>query len=288
MPGETTIDATAEVHPSAVVDESASIGAGSVIGPGVIVGPRVRIGAGNTLHARCVIQQDTSLGDRNAVHPFVILGGDPQDRAYSPEAPGGLVIGDDNIFREYVSVHRATVPDQTSELTRIGNRNFLMASSHVGHNCVVGDGNTLANSTALSGHVRLGSGCVLSGTVGVHQFVNVGDGSMFQFGAGLSSHAPPYCVYATGINVLVALNSVGLARNPEITASDRSELKEVFRAVFRRRGARPMETVAEELLERRAWGAAATNFLTFIRERSHDPDPRRSKRGICGLSSHRG
>ncbi len=287
MPPSPDVHHSSAVDPTATIDPSATIGPDNRIGPGVIVGPRVVLGRGNVLHPRCIIQQDVRMGDRNAVHPFAILGGDPQDRAFDADQPGDVEIGSDNIFREYVSIHRATLPDTTSSTTRIGDHNFFMASSHAGHNCVIGSRNTLANGTNLSGHVRLGNDCTFSGGCGVHQFVNVGDGSMFQFGAGLSTHAPPFCLYRNGMNRLVALNAVGLRRNPRFTDQDRDEVKQVFRAVYRTRGAASMQDTLAELAKR-DWGDAAADFIRFFHQCANDPDPRRARRGMCARASHRG
>lgn len=275
-------EATAEpaIDPSADVHPTATIGAGTKVGPGVIIGPGVTIGRHNTLHARCIIVRDTTIGDGNDIHPFAVIGGDPQDRDYNPQTPGTLVIGNDNTFREHTTLHRSTEPGPQ---TRIGHRNYCMVGFHVGHNCSVGDDNTFANYTMLAGHVRMGSGNVLSGSVGVHQFCNIGDGSMFQYGAGVSTHAPPYLVYATGINHIAALNKVGLKRNPKLTDQDRDEVRTVFRAVYRSKKSNPMLDRVEQLLAEKSWGEPATHFLTFIRDSIKDPDPRRSSRAVCNF-----
>lgn len=266
------------IHPTADVHPAAEVGPGTVVHAGVIIGPNVTIGADNTLHPRCIIVRDTTIGDRNEIHPYVVLGGDPQDRAYDPETPGTLVLGSDNILREHVTLHRSTEPGPP---TSLGNHNYLMVGTHAGHNCEIGDHNTMSNNTLFAGHVRVGSRNVFSGGVGIHQFCNVGDGSMFQYGAGLSTHCPPFCVYATGVNNLAALNKVGLRRNPDLTDEDRDEVRTVFRAVYRSRKSNPIIDRVEKLQSNQAWGSAAEQFLRFIHDAVNDPDPRRRDRAIC-------
>jgi UDP-N-acetylglucosamine acyltransferase len=220
------------------------------------------------------------MGSGNDVHPYAVLGGDPQDRAMDPLKRNAVIIGNDNIIREHVTIHRGTGDGAP---TRLGSGCMLMACSHIGHNCQVGDRVIMANSVMLAGHVRMGDGCVLGGNVGVHQFVNVGDGVMMQGQAGASSHVPPYTVIA-GINGLVGLNAIGLRRNPAFTPEQRAEVKEAFRAVYRLRGGGSLEGTVLELLER-PWGPPAMRFLTFIRDCLREPKPR--NRGMCRLRSTR-
>lgn len=271
------IHPTARVHPTAVIDPSATIGDGCVIDPFVVVGPACVIGARTRLRHHCVMVEHTTLGEANDVHPFATLGGDPQDKAFKGDIRGELVIGNNNIFRENVTLNRGT---NNGPPTRIGSGNYFMVSSHAGHNVQVGDNNIFANNSALAGHVRLGSGCVLSAYCAVHQFTNVGDGVMFQGGAMMGMHVPPYVV-ATGINLIAGINKVGMKRNPELNDADRKDIKELVRAMFRDRGAAPMLATAEALLSSRAWGTAGTKFLNFIISGLKEAPPR--ARGIAGM-----
>lgn len=270
------IHPTAEIDPSAIIDPTARIGAGAIIEAGVIVGPHCVIGARTRLRARTIIVEHTTLGEGNDVHYFTVIGGDPQDRAMDPNKRNAVIIGDNNIIREHVTIHRGTgdgVP------TRIGSGCMFMASSHVGHNCQVGDRVVMANGCMLAGHVRMGNGCVLGGNVAIHQFVNVGDGVMFQGQSASSMHVPPFTII-TEISRLAGLNIIGMRRNPAFSPKDREEIKELFRAVFRDRGGHSLEQTVLDLLQR-PWGDAGTNFLNFLRDSVAEAPPR--KRGICGL-----
>ena len=264
---ETTID------PSARIDPTARIGRGVRIGPDVIVGPGCVVGDGTTLRARAIVVERTTLGERNDVHPYAVIGGEPQDRAYDPASPGSLIVGDANIFREGVTVSRSTGDE---EPTRIGSDCFFMSASHVAHNCVVGDRVTMANGACLSGHARVGNGCVFSGMTGLHQFVHVGELVMFQAGSPVGMHVPPFVIVG-GPNNVAGLNVVGL-RRAGISDAERAEIKRVYRAFYRTRGARPMEEVARELRER-SWSAPAERFIAFIEDALAQEGPRR--RGVC-------
>lgn len=274
------IHPTAEVHPSAIVHPSALIGEGCVIDAGAMVGPACVIGPRTRLRAHSVVVEHTSIGSDNDIHSFASLGGDPQDRAFKGDIRGELIVGDRNIFREGVTLSRAT---QNGPPTRIGHDNYFMAQSHVGHNCQVGDRNTFANSAVLAGHVRFGNGCVLSAFCAVHQFTNVGDGVMFQGGAMMGMHVPPYLL-VTGISTIAGINKVGMKRNPALNDADRLHIKELVRAMFRDRGAAPMLATAEGLLASRAWGDAGKAFLGFIIASLKETGPR--ARGICGMITH--
>ncbi len=271
------IHPTARIDPGAMVDPSASIAENAVVERFAVVGPRCVIGPGTRLRAHSVVVEHTTLGAHNDVHPFAVLGGDPQDRAFKGDDRGTLVIGDRNIFREGVTLSRSS---PTGPPTRIGNNNFFMAAAHVGHNCQVADNNTFANGAMLAGHVRMGSACVLSGGCAVHQFTNIGDGTMFQGGAMVGMHVPPYTI-VTAVNTLAGINRVGMRRNPEFTQADREHVKHLFRAMYRDRGAAPMLATAQELLASRAWGPAGTRFLRFIIDALNEQGPR--ARGVCGM-----
>lgn len=263
------------VDPSARVHASAVLGEGVVIEQDVIVGPDCVIGAGTRLRPRAIVVQNTVLGAHNDVHPYAVLGGDPQDKSYDPARPGETIIGDRNIIREHVTVSRG---NWNGPATRIGSGCYLMSQAHIGHNCQVGDNCILANTASLAGHARLGNGCVLSGFTGVHQFTTVGDGVMFRGGAMVSMHVPPFVVVMSG-NCIGGLNKVGIARNPSLTPQDRIEIKEVFRAVYRTRDAAPIaQTLAE--LRSKQWGPGATRFVDFIADALAQEPPRR--RGLCG------
>lgn len=273
--------ASSGIHPSAVIDPSARIDPTSTIGPNArvgadaIVGPHCVIGEGTILHPRAIIVKHTTLGAHNEVHPYAVLGGDPQDRSFKPDQPGELVIGDKNVFREGATFHRG---NWNGPATRVGSNGYFMVQTHAGHNAQIGDNVTMANGSCLAGHARLGSFCVMSAFAAVHQFTQVGEGVMFQACGRASMHVPPWVILA-GLNTVSGLNAVGLRRNPTLVPQDRVDVKAVYRALYRERGAGSMEDALREL-ESREWSPAATRFIAFFREALSEQPPR--KRGVCG------
>jgi len=229
-----------KIHPSATIHESASIDPSAIIGEGatieadVIVGPSCTIGAGTRLRTRAIIVENVTMGEANDIHPYAVIGGDPQDRAFDENVRGIVIIGSRNIFREHVTISRSTGEGRP---TSLGDDNFMMAQSHVAHNAQIGDRVTMANSTSLAGHSTLGDGCVLSGFVGLHQFTMVGEMVMFRAHAAASMHVPPY-VIVSAHNLISGLNKVGIERNKEFTDEDRDQIKRVYRTVYRERGGR--------------------------------------------------
>jgi UDP-N-acetylglucosamine acyltransferase len=203
------VDASAQIGPCTVIDADVEVGPGCVVGPHVYLTGRTSIGAGNQFFAGCVI------------------GEAPQDLKYQGE-PTRLRIGNNNVFREHVTVHRSTKP---GEETRIGANNFFMAGSHVAHNCILGDKVILANGALLGGYVSVQDGAFVSGNCVVHQFVRIGTLALMQGGAALSKDLPPYTV-ARGYNGICGLNTVGL-RRAGLTAADRLELKQLYHQLFR-------------------------------------------------------
>jgi UDP-N-acetylglucosamine acyltransferase len=180
-----------------------------VVGPHVYLTGLTTIGAGNRFHAGCVI------GDA------------PQDLKYQNE-PTRLRIGDQNVFREHVTIHRS---NKTAEDTVVGSRNFFMANSHVAHNCVIGDHAILANGVLLGGHVVVQNRAFISGNCLVHQFTRIGTLALMQGGAGISQDLPPFTI-AQRINEICGLNVIGL-RRAGFTAEQRLELKRLYQLLFR-------------------------------------------------------
>jgi UDP-N-acetylglucosamine acyltransferase len=271
------VDPSAKVHPAAFVDESAAVGPSVVIERGAHVGPHCVVGEGSRLRPGAMLVEHTTLGCRNDVHPYAVLGGDPQDRAFSPESPGALIVGDDNVFREGVTLSRGTHPHPD---TRIGSRNMFMAQAHAGHNAQLGDDNVLGNGVALAGHAHVGDRCVLSAFAVVHQFTTVGNGCMFQGRAGVGMHVPPYCI-AAGVNHVAGVNTVGLRRMPGATPEDRVDVRELFRRLIRGRDGAALQDTLDAVRSERDWSPAGVRFLAFIDEMLNHPDPKR-RRGICG------
>lgn len=281
-------DGPARIHPSADVHASAVLHHGVDIGPGCRVGPNCVIGARTVLRHGSVVWAHTTLGEDNLLHPFAVLGGDPQDKAFNESKPGRLVVGDRNIFREYSNISRSTIPKdadpESIPPTIIGHGNFFMVGAHAGHNAVVGDNCILVNYASIAGHTRLGDGVVMSAFTNVHQFCRVGDMAMFQGGAGLSMHAPPFVMLMAPNNIVAGLNRVGLRRNPNITHEDRLQVRDAFRIMYRSARGRPLlDRLAE--CETMTLGPAAAKFVKAFRDSLDDKPPRR--RGVVGPARSR-
>ena len=239
---------TVQVGPCAVVDEGVELGEGCTVGPHVYLTGLTTIGVGNRFHAGCVI------GDA------------PQDLKYRDLATR-LRIGDHNIFREHATVHRSNTP---AEDTVIGSNNFLMAHSHVAHNCRIGDHVVLVNGALLGGHVTVADRAFLSGNCVFHQFVRVGTLALTQGGSVITQDLPPFTI-AQGRNTLCGLNTVGL-RRAGFTPEARLELRRVYLALFRS-GRKLGLAVAEA--RNRFTTPAARVLLDFVAG---------SKRGLCADS----
>jgi UDP-N-acetylglucosamine acyltransferase len=239
------LDSSVRVGPYAVIDEAVELGPDCIIGPHVYLTGNTTIGADNRFYAGCVI------------------GEAPQDLKYKAETTR-LRIGDKNVFREHVTVHRST---KAAEETVIGSQNFLMANSHVAHNCRLGDFVIMANGALLGGHVTLADRAFISGNCLIHQFVRVGTLALMQGGSAISKDLPPYTV-ARGDNGICGLNVVGL-RRAGFTANERLELKQLYHSLFRM-GLNLRSAVAKA--RQRFASAPAKVMLDFVMG---------SKRGVC-------
>lgn len=219
-----------KVSPLAQVDHRAELGDDVEIGPFCLVGPHVTIGDGTKLDSHVVIVGHTTIGKRNRFWPNSVIGGEPQDISYR-DAPTRLEIGDENMFREGVTINRGA--EKEDRVTRIGNRNMFMANSHVAHNCHVFDNAVLVNGVLLGGHVHVHDGAIISGNTGVHHFSTVGT-LAFVGGAGrVVFDIPPYML-ATGSEnpKITTINLVGMRRRriPEETIRI---IKRAHRLLFR-------------------------------------------------------
>lgn len=219
------------IHPTALIDSGADIDSGVTVGAYTVIGKGVAIGAGTEIGSHAVISGCTTIGQRNRIHSFASIGAPPQDLKYNGEDTR-LVIGDDNLIREYVSIHRGTVSGHG--VTTVGNGNMLMAYSHVAHDCVVGNHVIMANGGTLGGHVQVGDHANLGGMVAIHQFSRVGAYTYIGGMSGISKDVPPF-VIATGIRDqlrITGINKIGLRRNG-FSAEDIGTLAQAFVAIFR-------------------------------------------------------
>ncbi len=216
-----------QIHPTAVISPGAELGPGCQIGPHAVIDGQVVLGAGCVVGPGVYLTGHTTIGAGNRFHAGAAIGDAPQDVKYS-QAPTRLRIGDHNLFREHATIHRSTRLDED---TVIGDRNFFMASSHVGHNCVIGSDNVIANGALLAGHVVVADRAFISGNCLVHQFCRIGRLAMMQGGSAISKDLPPFCV-ARGDNGMAGLNTVGL-RRAGLSTEQRTELRRLFHFLFR-------------------------------------------------------
>ncbi len=221
---------SAHIHETAVIHPTALIAPTAVVGAHARIGPRCR------LDHYAVIGAHTTLGHDNHVFSFAVVGGPAQDRRTQPDESNALICGDNNIFREGATISRGT--HHGGGVTRIGDGNLFMAHSHVGHDALLGDGNTLANGVSLAGHVAFGDQVTIGGHAAVHQFVRIGSLAFVAANAMVSRDIPPYCMAAGDRAKLLGLNTTGLKR-AGVSEVARSALLDTFRALLRMpRGAR--------------------------------------------------
>ncbi|HEY1373250.1 MAG TPA: acyl-ACP--UDP-N-acetylglucosamine O-acyltransferase [Candidatus Binatia bacterium] len=198
-----------KIHPTAIVDSRAELDREVEVGPYSIIGPGVKIGRGTRVKAHVVIEGNTTIGQENVIFQFATVGSIPQDLKYKGE-DSGLVIGDRNTIREFVSLNPGTAGG--GMVTRVGSHNLLMMYCHIAHDCILGDHNVIANGATLGGHVTLEDFVIAGGLTGIHQFVKIGTSALLGAGSMVSKDVPPYC-NATGDRAkLKGLNVEGMRR----------------------------------------------------------------------------
>ena len=263
------IHPTATVHPTAVLSDDVEIGAYSIVEADVVIGP------GTVLRDHTILRRYTTIGQNNIVDTHAVLGGVPQDLKFNPRTVSYLRVGDDNVFREGVTISRAT---GEGKATIVGNRTYWMTAAHAGHDAVVEDDAILVNGAALAGHAVLGRGAILSAHVAVHQFCWVGERAMGQGNSATSMHIPPFTLFA-GANRVVSLNVVGMRRSKEITREDRRQVQEAFDLTYR--NSLIVSDALQAMDERTEWGWAAARFRDFVRRVISARPP--YNRGLCPL-----
>jgi UDP-N-acetylglucosamine acyltransferase len=244
------------IHPLAAVSPYALLGNHVKIGPFSVVEPGVEIGDNSTLASRVVVRTGTSLGRDNIVCEGAVLGGMPQ-HLHMPEFPGHVVVGDGNVIRENVTVHRAMESDH---VTRIGNGCLLMVGAHVAHDCTLGNNVILTNNSMLGGHVTVSDRAYVSGGVAVHQFCRIGRLAMVGGLARVRQDVPPFVTVDGGSTMVVGLNRVGL-RRAGFTPQQMVNLKEAYRLIYR--SGLPWEEMLDTLQTQFTDGPAA-EFMTFF------------------------
>lgn len=216
------------IHPTAIVSPKAQLGEGVVIGPYCVVEEEVTIGDGTILEAYVVIKRLTHIGRFNHIYHSAVLGAEPQDLKFKGER-SYLFIGDRNLIREYVTIHRATGEEQA---TVIGNDNLIMAYCHIGHNCILGDSISISGYSGISGHAVIESQAVIGGMTGIHQFVTIGKLAMVGGMSKVVQDVPPFMLADGRPARVVGLNVVGL-RRAMVSLEVREVLHEAYRLLYR-------------------------------------------------------
>jgi UDP-N-acetylglucosamine acyltransferase len=217
------------IHPSAIIDPSARLAADVSVGPWTLIGPDVEIGAGTVIHSHVVIKGPTRIGRNNQIFQFSTVGEDTPDLKYKGELTR-LEIGDNNVIREGVTIHRGTVQDKG--LTSIGSYNLIMAYVHIGHDSVVHNHTILVNNAALAGHVEIGDWAILSGYTLVHQFCKIGQHAFTGMGTAVGKDVPAYITVNGSPAEAHGINTEGLRRrgfSPETINLLRKAYKIVYR-----------------------------------------------------------
>jgi len=255
------------IHPTAIIDPKAEIGEGVEIGPYSVIEKDVIIGEGTKIGPHVVIREGTRIGKRSHIFQFSSIGEAPQNFAYKGEKTS-LLIGDQNIFREFVTLHRGTV--HGGGKTVIGNGNFFMAYSHVAHDCNIGNHVVMANGATLGGHILIEDYAIIGGLVAIHQFCRVGIHAFIGGFTGVQLDIPPYMLAAGGRAKLFGLNTVGLKRN-HFSEETLKALKKAYRVIFR--SGQTMEKAVKQVKEDSIFQIPEVqHLLQFIQN---------SKRGIC-------
>ena len=248
------------IHATAVVEAGASIAPGVVVGPYAVIGAEVKVGANCWIGPHAVLEGRLTLGQNNRVFPGACLGQPPQDLKYRG-ARTEVLIGDNNTFRECVTVNRATAE---GDVTQLGNGNLLMAYCHIGHNSKLGDRIVLSNAVQVGGHVTIGDGAVVGGALGIHQFVHVGALAMVGGMTRVVYDVPPYCLVEGHPGRVRGLNKVGLKRSGLADARGGAllqSLQDVWKLFYRCN--LNMADALADARSRHLSGPAAT-FLAFM------------------------
>ena len=254
-----------KIHPTAIVEPGAQLGEDVEVGPYACISGEAEIGAHTIVRSHAVIEGAVRLGTQNQIGHGAIIGGFPQDLSFKAGTRSWVEIGNGNVIREHVTIHRGTAE---SSATRIGNDNFLMAGAHLGHNCTVGNKVIIANNCLLGGYVTVEDNAFLGGGCVFHQFMRIGRLAITQGISGFSKDIPPFVV-AAGVNRVVSLNVVGL-RRAGFSAEERAEIRAAF-ALLYETGLNVSQALARA--REKSWAAPAKAFFDFVAGAK--------RRGIC-------
>lgn len=233
------------LHPTAVISPKAELASGVTVGPYSNIGDQVTIGSDTGIGSHVVIEGLTQIGERNQISPFSCIGTPPQDTGYRGENTR-VIIGDDNVIREYVTINRASTKENWK--TIVGSHNFIMAYSHIAHDCVLGDNIIMANLATFGGHTHVGDYANFGGLAAVHQFVRIGAYTFIAGGAEVSQDIPPFMMAAGSRAKLYGVSQKGLVRHG-FSRETIDGLKKAYRIIWResRRLNEGIQRVREEL-----------------------------------------
>jgi UDP-N-acetylglucosamine acyltransferase len=246
-----------QIHPSAIVDGRAEIGGGTIVGPYCVIGAEVALGQDCWLQHHVTLSGPTRAGTRNKFYAYCSIGQQTQDLKYQGE-PTYLDIGDENTFREFVTINRST----TSEgKTRVGSRGNFLAYSHIGHDCTVGDEVVFSNNGTLAGHVQVGNHAVMGGLTAVHQFCRIGRFAIMGGCSKIVQDVPPFMIADGNPAEIRGVNLVGLERQG-FTPESVKWIKEAFRLIYRSKynTRQAMEAIRKELPQ----NEEITQIIEFI------------------------
>jgi UDP-N-acetylglucosamine acyltransferase len=255
-----------EIHPTAIIEPGVEIEEEVSIGPFCILREGVHIKKGSKLVSNVIVEGKTEIGENCTVYPFTSLGLPPQDMKYRGEKTG-LRIGNNNVIREYITIHRASIGGDG--ITSIGDNNFLMAYVHVAHDCNIGSSIIMANVATLAGHVVVEDHAVVGGLVAIHQFTRIGTYSMVGGFSGVNQDIPPYMIASGARAKLFGLNTIGLKRHgfPDSTIN---ELKKAYKILFREK--HTLKEAVKKIQEELPYTDEIKLLIEFIQK---------NKRGIC-------
>lgn len=257
---------TTEIHATAIVDKEALIDEDVFIGPFCTVGKGVKIMKGSRLVSHVVLEGKTEIGEGCQIYPFASIGFPPQDVKYRGEETG-VTIGSNNIIREYVTIHRASVGGDG--VTTIGNNSFVLAYAHVAHDCKIGNNVVLVNVATLAGHVVVEDYAYIGGLVAIHQFTRIGAYAMVGGFSGIGQDIPPYTMASGARAKLFGLNSVGLKRNG-FSDETIAELKKAYKILFREK--HTLKEAIKKVQAELPYTDEIRHLIEFIEK---------NKRGIC-------
>ena len=216
------------IHPTAQIDPLARLGANVNVGAYSVIGPHVEIGDDTQIAPHVVIHGPTRIGRNNRIASFAAVGGDPQDKKYRGEH-SELVMGDDNLIREFATINRGT--GDGGGVTRIGSGNWIMAYVHIAHDCLIGDHTVFSNNATLAGHVEVGDYAILSGFAGVHQFCRIGAHAFVGMNCMINGDVPPFVMMAAEYGRPRGVNAEGLKRRG-FSAERIAAIKRAFRTLY--------------------------------------------------------